>query len=157
MLNRIRDQFPDNSHDGVRGGVAYPCRGKGDCPQSSVPAQRRKEMPDSGSRKSGTPLKFCAKRCVAEDVPPRAFFVGNYILNFFLFFLLHSTILSACQYVGSTAPTVRSIRKAPLVLVYDRGPSYENISQVGKIALAISAFRSRVLDLCRSPIRSEGH
>ena len=44
---------------------------------------------------------------------------GNYILNFFLFFLLHSTILSACQYVGSTAPTVRSIRKAPLVLVYD--------------------------------------
>ena len=33
--------------------------------------------------------------------------------------MLHSTILSACQYVGSTAPTVRSIRKAPLVLVCD--------------------------------------
>ena len=39
-----------------------------------------------------------------------------------MFFLLHSTILSACQYVGSTAPTVLPIRKAPLVLVYDRGP-----------------------------------
>ena len=36
------------------------------------------------------------------------------------------------------------------------GPSYENKSQVGKIALAISAFRSEVPDLCRSPIRSEG-
>ena len=34
--------------------------------------------------------------------------------------------------------------------------SYENKSQVGKIALAISAFRSEVPDLCRSPIRSEG-
>ena len=55
--------------------------------------------------------------------------LGNYILNFFLLFLLHSTILSACQYVGSTAPTVLPIRKALLVLVYDRGPSYENKSQ----------------------------
>ena len=27
--------------------------------------------------------------------------------------------MSACQYVSSTAPTVRPIRKAPLVLVYD--------------------------------------
>ena len=36
------------------------------------------------------------------------------------------------------------------------GLSYENKSQVGKIALAISAFRSEVPDLCRSPIRSEG-
>ena len=44
---------------------------------------------------------------------------GNYILNFFLFFLLHNTILSACRYVSSTAPTVLPIRKAPLVLVYD--------------------------------------
>ena len=35
-------------------------------------------------------------------------------------------------------------------------PSYENKSQVGKIALAIYAFRSEVPDLCRSPIRSEG-
>ena len=55
--------------------------------------------------------------------------IWSYILNFFLFFLLHSTILSACQYVGSTAPTVLPIRKAPLVLVYDRVPSYENKSQ----------------------------
>ena len=31
----------------------------------------------------------------------------------------HSTLVSACQYVSSTAPTVRPIRKAPLVLVYD--------------------------------------
>lgn len=37
-----------------------------------------------------------------------------------------------------------------------RKPSYENKSQVGKIALAISAFRTEVPDLCRSPIRSEG-
>ena len=29
-----------------------------------------------------------------------------------------TAILSACQYVGSTAPTVLPIRKAPLVLVY---------------------------------------
>ena len=36
------------------------------------------------------------------------------------------------------------------------GLSYENKSQVGKIALAISAFRSEEPDLCRSPIRSEG-
>ena len=36
------------------------------------------------------------------------------------------------------------------------GHSYENKSQVGKIALAISAFRTEVPDLCRSPIRSEG-
>ena len=41
--------------------------------------------------------------------------IGNYILNFFLLFLLHSAVLSACQYVGSTAPTVLPIRKAPLV------------------------------------------
>ena len=33
-----------------------------------------------------------------------------------------TAVLNACQYVGSTAPTVLPIRKAPLVLVYDRGP-----------------------------------
>ena len=37
-----------------------------------------------------------------------------------------------------------------------RGPSYENKSQAGKIALVISASRSEVPDLCLSPIRSEG-
>ena len=52
-------------------------------------------------------------------------FWGNYILNFFLFFLLHSTVLSASQYVGSTAPTVLPIRKAPLVLVYDPLDNHE--------------------------------
>ena len=35
-------------------------------------------------------------------------------------------------------------------------PSYENKSQAGRIALAISASRSEVPDLCLSPIRSEG-
>ena len=40
--------------------------------------------------------------------------------------------------------------------MWSRGLSYENKSQVGKIALAISAFRSKVPDLCLSPIRSEG-
>ena len=29
------------------------------------------------------------------------------------------TVWGACQYVGSTVPTVRPIRKTPLVLVYD--------------------------------------
>ena len=51
----------------------------------------------------------------------RAFFAhtpkGNYILNFFLFFLLHGTILSACQYVGTTDPTVLPARKEALALM----------------------------------------
>ena len=36
-----------------------------------------------------------------------------------------TAILSACQYVGSTAPTVLPIRKAPLVLVYDPLDNHE--------------------------------
>ena len=60
-------------------------------------------------------------------------FKGNYILNFFL---LHSTILSACQYVGSTDPTVLPIRKAPLVLVYDPLDNH-------KIAFGVAHFALR--------------
>ena len=56
---------------------------------------------------------------------PREVKFGNYILNFFLFFLLHSTILSACQYVGSTDPTVLPIRKVPLALMYDPLDNHE--------------------------------
>lgn len=63
---------------------------------------------------------------------------GSYILNFFLLFLLHSTILSACQYVGSTAPTVPPIRKAPLVLVYDPLDNHE--IAFGVIHFALRCF-----------------
>ena len=73
---------------------------------------------------------------IAKEVFAGNAFFGNYILNFFLFFLLHSTILSACQYVGSTAPTVLPIRNAPLVLVYDPLDNH-------KIAFGVAHFALR--------------
>ena len=63
--------------------------------------------------------------------------MGNYILNFFLFFLLHSTILSACQNVGSTDPTVLPIRKVPLALMYDPLDNH-------KIAFGVVHFALRI-------------
>ena len=91
-------------------------------------------------------------------------FFGNYILNFFL---LHSTILSACQYVGSTAPTVLPIRKAPLVLVYAPLDNHEIAFGVAHFALRCfprwcarltgsvlpTHARARMASLVASPLR----
>ena len=71
-------------------------------------------------------------------------------------FALGWRIYAGCNGAESALPASRAT-EAPVQAWHVSVPSYENISQVGKIALAISAFRSRVLDLCRSPIRSEGH
>ena len=63
--------------------------------------------------------------------------------------------MALCWFAFQCAVTVGAT-----VLALDKRPisasSYENKSQVGKIVLAIPAFRSEVLDLCLSPIRSEG-
>ena len=74
--------------------------------------------------------------CLIEKQPEQLVKKGNYILNFFLFFLLHSTILSACQYVGSTDPTVLPIRKPPLALMFDPLDNH-------KIAFGVAHFALR--------------
>ena len=54
-------------------------------------------------------------------------------------------------------PFIRhALVSAPFGVAHAGRPSYENKSQAGRIALAISASRSEVPDLCLSPIRSEG-
>ena len=66
--------------------------------------------------------------------------------------LLFEKIIRALAYPPRQESFFLCVSTAPARL----GLSYENKSQVGKIALAISAFRTEVPDLCRSPIRSEG-
>ena len=66
---------------------------------------------------SANKLHLMLVHCTARMRAVQYVLFGNYILNFFLFFLLHSTILSACQYVGTTDPTVLPARKEALALM----------------------------------------
>ena len=94
------------------------------------------------------------------------FFLGTIYLTSFCSFC-STAILSACQYVGSTAPTVLPIRKAPLVLVYDPLDNHE--IAFGVVHFALRCFprwcarltgsvlptpaRARMAPLDASPLR----